>query len=57
MIYGFAKQSGGQLKISSVVGKGTTIRLYLPRLHVEAGSEPSPSAQRRRVRSLDPTGT
>jgi PAS domain S-box-containing protein len=57
MIYGFAKQSGGQLKISSVVGKGSTIRLYLPRLQVEAGSEPSPGAQRRRVRSLDPTGT
>jgi two-component system cell cycle sensor histidine kinase/response regulator CckA len=56
MIYGFAKQSGGQLKISSVVGKGSTIRLYLPRLHVEAGSEPSPGAQRRHVRSLDATG-
>jgi PAS domain S-box-containing protein len=31
MIYGFAKQSGGHLKIVSEVGRGTTIRLYLPR--------------------------
>jgi PAS domain S-box-containing protein len=31
MIYGFAKQSGGHLKIYSEVGHGTTIRLYLPR--------------------------
>jgi|GEM_PF-3248091 len=31
MIYGFAKQSGGQLRIYSEVGHGTTVRLYLPR--------------------------
>ncbi len=31
MIYGFAKQSGGHLKIYSEVGHGTTARLYLPR--------------------------
>jgi CheY-like chemotaxis protein len=31
MIYGFAKQSGGHLKIYSEVGHGTTLRLYLPR--------------------------
>ncbi|HUN51349.1 MAG TPA: ATP-binding protein, partial [Candidatus Sulfotelmatobacter sp.] len=31
MIYGFAKQSGGHLKIYSEVGFGTTMRLYLPR--------------------------
>ncbi len=31
MVYGFAKQSGGHVKIDSEVGKGTTIRLYLPR--------------------------
>ena len=31
MIYGFAKQSGGHLRISSEVGKGTTVKLYLPR--------------------------
>jgi PAS domain S-box-containing protein len=31
MIYGFAKQSGGHVKIYSEVGMGTTVRLYLPR--------------------------
>ena len=31
MIYGFAKQSGGHLKIYSEVGHGTTVKLYLPR--------------------------
>ncbi|MGI4799314.1 MAG: PAS domain-containing protein [Janthinobacterium lividum] len=30
MIYGFAKQSGGQVRIHSQVGQGTTICLYLP---------------------------
>jgi nitrogen-specific signal transduction histidine kinase len=31
MIYGFVKQSGGQVRIHSVVGEGTTVRLFLPR--------------------------
>jgi PAS domain S-box-containing protein len=31
MIYGFARQSGGQVRISSKLGSGTTIRMYLPR--------------------------
>ena len=31
MIYGFAKQSDGQVRISSVVGSGTAIYLFLPR--------------------------
>ena len=31
MIYGFAKQSAGHLKIYSEPGHGTTVRLYLPR--------------------------
>jgi PAS domain S-box-containing protein len=31
MVYGFAKQSGGQARIHSVEGEGTTVRLYLPR--------------------------
>ncbi|MES1972432.1 MAG: PAS domain-containing protein [Pseudomonadota bacterium] len=30
MIYGFARQSGGQVRIHSVVGEGTTMCLYLP---------------------------
>ena len=43
MVYGFAKQSGGHVKIYSEVGEGTTVRLYLPRVHdseeVAAGPE------------------
>ncbi|MFL5280505.1 MAG: ATP-binding protein [Rhodopila sp.] len=31
MIYGFVQQSGGQVQISSEVGAGTTVCLYLPR--------------------------
>lgn len=31
MIYGFVQQSGGQIRIHSSVGQGTTVRLYLPR--------------------------
>jgi CheY-like chemotaxis protein len=39
MIYGFAKQSGGQARIDSEVGVGTTVRLYLPRYQGEVGQE------------------
>ena len=31
MIYGFARQSGGQARIYSEPGKGTVVSLYLPR--------------------------
>jgi PAS domain S-box-containing protein len=31
MIYGFAQQSGGQVRIYSEVGQGTTMCIYLPR--------------------------
>ncbi len=30
MVYGFAKQSGGHASVTSAVGEGTTVRLYLP---------------------------
>jgi PAS domain S-box-containing protein len=36
-VYGFVKQSGGHVDISSEVGKGTTVKLYLPRL--QAGTD------------------
>jgi signal transduction histidine kinase len=35
MIYGFARQSGGQVRIYSEVRKGTSMCLYLPRHHDE----------------------
>jgi PAS domain S-box-containing protein len=39
MIYGFTRQSGGQTKIYSEVGSGTTIKLYLPRYEGEVQKE------------------
>ncbi|MCW5772792.1 MAG: PAS domain S-box protein [Rhodospirillaceae bacterium] len=41
MIYGFARQSHGHVRIESEVGRGTTVRLYLPRAAEEARSEPA----------------
>ncbi|HEX2631271.1 MAG TPA: PAS domain S-box protein [Bradyrhizobium sp.] len=38
MIHGFARQSGGDVTIDSEEGRGTTVRLYLPRLE---GLEPA----------------
>jgi two-component system, NtrC family, sensor kinase len=32
-VYGFAKQSGGTATVTSAVGRGTVITLYLPRTH------------------------
>ncbi|WP_443083791.1 ATP-binding protein [Verticiella alkaliphila] len=39
MIYGFARQSGGQVHIYSELGKGTTVCIYLPRHLGDAPSE------------------
>ncbi|MEI5685533.1 ATP-binding protein [Sphingomonas kyungheensis] len=36
MIYGFARQSGGQVRIYSEVGQGTTMCIYLPRHYGDA---------------------
>jgi CheY-like chemotaxis protein len=45
MIYGFAKQSDGHVEIESAVGRGTTVRLYLPR--ATPAEEPAPAPARR----------
>jgi PAS domain S-box-containing protein len=36
MIYGFVRQSGGQVRMYSEVGRGTTVAIYLPRFIGEA---------------------
>ena len=45
MIYGFARQSGGQVRIYSEVGQGTMVCVYLPR-HYGEGSDAMTEADR-----------
>jgi PAS domain S-box-containing protein len=49
MVYGFARQSGGQARIRSELGKGTTVQLFLPRFDGETypAAEPVEPAERR----------
>jgi CheY-like chemotaxis protein len=45
MVYGFVQQSGGQVRIQSEPGAGTTVRMFLPR------SEAFPDSERARAPS------
>ncbi len=44
MAYGIVRQSGGDIRVYTELGQGTTFRIYLPRLEkaVEAVAEPAP---------------
>jgi PAS domain S-box-containing protein len=53
MVYGFARQSGGQVRIYSEMGKGTTMCLYLPRHDADPGAEDAPGIQTRTAASGD----
>ena len=44
MIYGFAKQSGGHIHIDSEVGRGATVKLYLPRAPVDEAVATDPGS-------------
>jgi PAS domain S-box-containing protein len=44
MVYGFVKQSRGQIKIYSERGHGTTVRLLLPRSRRVTAAQPAPPA-------------
>jgi CheY-like chemotaxis protein len=41
-VYGFVKQSGGHVEIDSEPGRGTTVRLFLPRLAGKTAVEQAP---------------
>ena len=45
-LYGFAKQSGGTVRIDSRLGEGTTVTIYLPRSLAKAIEETSVRQQR-----------
>jgi CheY-like chemotaxis protein len=49
MIYGFVKQSGGQVRITSELGVGTSVRIYLPSAAGAAEEDPP------EVKRVEPT--
>lgn len=51
MIYGFARQSEGYARIYSEVGKGTTVKIYLPRLYEDAETASEDTAVRPQLRN------
>jgi signal transduction histidine kinase len=54
-VYGFVRQSGGHVKLESELGRGTTVKIYMPRFASEATADagepprrPLPTARRAR---------
>ena len=45
MIYGFARQSEGHVRISSEPGRGTAVTIFLPRHQGALAAEPEPASQ------------
>lgn len=45
-VFGYVKQSGGEMSVSSGPDRGSTFRIYFP--EQEAGTEPAPAASRKK---------
>jgi signal transduction histidine kinase len=46
-LYGFARQSGGTVRIDSELGEGTTVTIYLPRTREQVAAASAPLPERR----------
>jgi signal transduction histidine kinase len=54
-VYGIAKQTGGTVSISTRVGHGTTMKVYLPRSTVQATARPTQNHAAEALRSHEAT--
>jgi len=52
MVYGFVRQSGGQLRIDSTPGQGTSVHLYLPRYESTTHEHPCTEPEHADARPL-----